>query len=123
VAGARSCSFVRPDDHFTIAGDQWPNHPAGLSGAAKHSDCSNWKLVPCTTVAIAFKLEGNVIGERNQDKWEGNMEFGYFTLSDNHYANNSRKPNQFVLCCGKDKAHPPRSCGNGIAIASPDPRR
>ena len=24
------------------------------------------------------------------------MEFGYFTLSDNHYANNSRRPNQFV---------------------------
>src|ERR1700727_376457 len=24
------------------------------------------------------------------------MEFGYFTLSDNHYADNSRKPNQFV---------------------------
>ncbi len=24
------------------------------------------------------------------------MQFGYFTLSDNHYANNSRKPNQFV---------------------------
>ena len=21
---------------FTIAGGQWPNHPAGLSGAAKH---------------------------------------------------------------------------------------
>ena len=88
------------------------------------------------------------------------MEFGYFTLSDNHYADNSRKPNQFVtditaealyaeqigigldrrtsfqfawspvlprsracLRCGKDKAHPPRSCGNGTAIASSDPRR
>ena len=78
-----------------------PNHPAGLSGVAKtkHSDCSNWKLVPCTTVAIAFKLEGNVIGdwfERNQDRREADMEFGYFTLSDNHYANNSRRPNQFV---------------------------
>jgi len=24
------------------------------------------------------------------------MKFGYFTLSDNHYANNSRSPNQFV---------------------------
>ena len=24
------------------------------------------------------------------------MEFGYFTLSDNHYANSSRKPNQLV---------------------------
>ena len=24
------------------------------------------------------------------------MEFGYFTLSDNHYADNSRNPNQFV---------------------------
>ena len=24
------------------------------------------------------------------------MECGYFTLSDNHYADNSRKPNQFV---------------------------
>jgi alkanesulfonate monooxygenase SsuD/methylene tetrahydromethanopterin reductase-like flavin-dependent oxidoreductase (luciferase family) len=24
------------------------------------------------------------------------MEFGYFTLSDNHYANNDRSPNQFV---------------------------
>jgi alkanesulfonate monooxygenase SsuD/methylene tetrahydromethanopterin reductase-like flavin-dependent oxidoreductase (luciferase family) len=24
------------------------------------------------------------------------MEFGYFTLSDNHYANNNRAPNQFI---------------------------
>ena len=24
------------------------------------------------------------------------MEFGYFTLSDNHYENNTRSPNQFV---------------------------
>src|SRR4029453_12121601 len=24
------------------------------------------------------------------------MDFGYFTLSDNHYENNSRTPNQFV---------------------------
>ena len=24
------------------------------------------------------------------------MEFGYFTLSDNHYDNNPRTPNQFV---------------------------
>lgn len=24
------------------------------------------------------------------------MEFGYFTLSDNHYANNTREPNQFI---------------------------
>src|SRR5258705_11586820 len=24
------------------------------------------------------------------------MEFGYFTLSDNHYADNTRSPNQFV---------------------------
>ena len=24
------------------------------------------------------------------------MEFGYFTLSDNHYENNPRSPNQFV---------------------------
>ena len=24
------------------------------------------------------------------------MEFGYFTLSDNHYANNTRSSNQFV---------------------------
>jgi alkanesulfonate monooxygenase SsuD/methylene tetrahydromethanopterin reductase-like flavin-dependent oxidoreductase (luciferase family) len=24
------------------------------------------------------------------------MEFGYFTLSDNHYDNNPRSPNQFV---------------------------
>ena len=24
------------------------------------------------------------------------MDFGYFTLSDNHYANNPRQPNQFV---------------------------
>ncbi|MGE3936072.1 MAG: LLM class flavin-dependent oxidoreductase [Rhodospirillaceae bacterium] len=25
------------------------------------------------------------------------MEFGYFTLSDNHYAGNTRSPNQFIL--------------------------
>ena len=25
------------------------------------------------------------------------MDFGYFTLSDNHYENNKRTPNQFVM--------------------------
>ena len=34
--------------------------------------------------------------KRNHHEREENMEFGYFTLSDNHYADNSRKPNQFV---------------------------
>src|SRR5512135_840883 len=28
--------------------------------------------------------------------WEGAMDFGYFTLSDNHYENNTRTSNQFV---------------------------
>jgi alkanesulfonate monooxygenase SsuD/methylene tetrahydromethanopterin reductase-like flavin-dependent oxidoreductase (luciferase family) len=45
-------------------------------------------------------LKGYVSGdwfERNRDEREENMEFGYFTLSDNHYASNSRKPNQFVI--------------------------
>src|SRR5579863_9909139 len=28
--------------------------------------------------------------------WEDTMEFGYFTLSDNHYENNTRSSNQFV---------------------------
>jgi len=27
---------------------------------------------------------------------EGNVDFGYFTLSDNHYENNPRQPNQFI---------------------------
>src|SRR5690606_28609668 len=27
---------------------------------------------------------------------EGAMEFGYFTLSDNHYPNNTRSPEQFI---------------------------
>ena len=31
------------------------------------------------------------------------MEFGYFTLSDNHYENNRRSANQFVAGKG---AHP-----------------
>jgi len=29
-------------------------------------------------------------------RWEDVMEFGYFTLSDNHYENNTRSSNQFV---------------------------
>jgi alkanesulfonate monooxygenase SsuD/methylene tetrahydromethanopterin reductase-like flavin-dependent oxidoreductase (luciferase family) len=28
--------------------------------------------------------------------WEDDMDFGYFTLSDNHYDNNTRSPNAFV---------------------------
>ena len=28
--------------------------------------------------------------------WEADMKFGYFTLSDNHYDNNSRSANDFV---------------------------
>src|SRR5262245_31084913 len=27
---------------------------------------------------------------------EGTMDFGYFTLSDNHYENNTRSSNQFI---------------------------
>jgi alkanesulfonate monooxygenase SsuD/methylene tetrahydromethanopterin reductase-like flavin-dependent oxidoreductase (luciferase family) len=30
------------------------------------------------------------------DCWEDKMDFGYFTLSDNHYDNNTRSSNQFV---------------------------
>src|SRR6185295_1782233 len=33
--------------------------------------------------------------DRTKNK-EENMKFGYFTLSDNHYENNTRSPNQFV---------------------------
>ena len=28
--------------------------------------------------------------------WEARMDFGYFTLSDNHYENNDRQANAFV---------------------------
>src|SRR5204863_1231726 len=31
------------------------------------------------------------------DRGITHMEFGYFTLSDNHYPNNARSANQFVL--------------------------
>jgi len=31
------------------------------------------------------------------------MEFGYFTLSDNHYPNNPRSANQLVLEIGADR--------------------
>jgi alkanesulfonate monooxygenase SsuD/methylene tetrahydromethanopterin reductase-like flavin-dependent oxidoreductase (luciferase family) len=33
------------------------------------------------------------------------MEFGYFTLSDNHYENNSRTPNQFVADITAEALH------------------
>jgi hypothetical protein len=33
------------------------------------------------------------------------MEFGYFTLSDNHYENNSRSPNQFVADITDEALH------------------
>lgn len=33
------------------------------------------------------------------------MEFGYFTLSDNHYENNTRSPNQFVDDIKIGRAH------------------
>jgi alkanesulfonate monooxygenase SsuD/methylene tetrahydromethanopterin reductase-like flavin-dependent oxidoreductase (luciferase family) len=33
------------------------------------------------------------------------MDFGYFTLSDNHYAGNSRKPNQFVTDITAEALH------------------
>src|ERR1700737_1132940 len=35
-------------------------------------------------------------GSRARDNRRCEMEFGYFTLSDNHYANNQRSANQFV---------------------------
>src|ERR1700694_1614462 len=38
----------------------------------------------CDTIPYCLRITAN------------NMEFGYFTLSDNHYANNSRNANEFV---------------------------
>src|SRR4030081_4124495 len=36
------------------------------------------------------------------------MEFGYFTLSDNHYENNPRTPNQFVSDITEEALHADR---------------
>ena len=36
------------------------------------------------------------------------MEFGYFTLSDNHYENNARTPNQFVSDITEEALHADR---------------
>ena len=36
------------------------------------------------------------------------MEFGYFTLSDNHYENNARTPNQFVADITEEALHADR---------------
>ena len=33
------------------------------------------------------------------------MEFGYFTLSDNHYENNTRGANQFVADIAEEALH------------------
>src|SRR5580692_4654518 len=38
---------------------------------------------------------GEILTQQRRPR-EGNMEFGYFTLSDNHYENNERSANQFV---------------------------
>jgi len=46
---------------------------------------------------------------------EGPMDFGYFTLSDNHYENNTRSSNQFVAeLFGNDHAHPIDQIGQEI---------
>src|SRR6202163_5078588 len=47
-----------------------------------------------TTVALSIILAP--IASENAAFWEDIMEFGYFTLSDNHYENNDRSSNQFV---------------------------
>jgi hypothetical protein len=36
------------------------------------------------------------------------VEFGYFTLSDNHYENNARTPNQFVSDITEEALHADR---------------
>jgi alkanesulfonate monooxygenase SsuD/methylene tetrahydromethanopterin reductase-like flavin-dependent oxidoreductase (luciferase family) len=37
-----------------------------------------------------------LLGRANPAREEFPMKFGYFTLSDNHYANNPRSPNEFI---------------------------
>src|SRR5262245_27224870 len=51
-----------------------------------------------TTVDFAIKVGSSRAEGRHPrgGPWEDTMEFGYFTLSDNHYANNTRSPNTFV---------------------------
>jgi alkanesulfonate monooxygenase SsuD/methylene tetrahydromethanopterin reductase-like flavin-dependent oxidoreductase (luciferase family) len=39
---------------------------------------------------------GRGLASSTADRGEESMEFGYFTLSDNHYLNNTRAPNQFI---------------------------
>jgi alkanesulfonate monooxygenase SsuD/methylene tetrahydromethanopterin reductase-like flavin-dependent oxidoreductase (luciferase family) len=52
-----------------------------------------------TTIAIAFKMRGDGLmlhGIQRSEREDRAMEFGYFTLSDNHYENNTRDANQFI---------------------------
>ena len=44
------------------------------------------------------------------------MEFGYFTLSDNHYDNNPRTPNQFVADITDEALYADALKGNGLSI-------
>src|SRR5205085_2889576 len=47
-------------------------------------------------VAAALPLARRPIGSYSAIDREEQMEFGYFTLSDNHYDDNRREANQFV---------------------------
>src|SRR4029077_13858628 len=51
-------------------------------------------IIAFTTVALSIILAP--IASENAAFREEAMEFGYFTLSDNHYENNDRSSNQFV---------------------------
>jgi hypothetical protein len=99
-----------------------------------------------TTDAISTILTANKDWE-NAAEWEVTMDFGYFTLSDNHYENNSRTANQFVADITNEALYADKlgmhsawigehhfnslgvlSCpacagGDGDSAASPDPRR
>src|SRR5262245_53720196 len=60
------------------------------------------KIRELTTDACSIIVNATVIpgGEKNRSlspaSQEGTMDFGYFTLSDNHYENNTRSSNQFI---------------------------
>src|SRR2546427_712217 len=49
---------------------------------------------PCSRT-ISFPSTSTETREQHRPR-ERPMEFGYFTLSDNHYENNTRAPNQFI---------------------------
>src|SRR5262249_28107130 len=100
-----NCSAMIVPTRLTRYGKKSPR--SSLAGRFTHGaswDANYSRIRALTTDAHSIIVDATILtscgGEESKSyrlhRREGTMDFGYFTLSDNHYENNTRSSNQFI---------------------------